>query len=277
MQEHFPIIHQQSRTATVGVEAVGLIVPPSNPTLEQEIASLLDGPPQIHVARLPYCPERDLAARNELYLDRTLETARSFGTLPLQGILVGCTGSNYRLGPQEDQRRCDAAAAELGVPLVTASLAVLETILSLGFTRIQLELPYPEWLITLAVDYWQAAGLEVVSQHSLLDFMNADNAYTIGSQELERYLQQLQVPAETAVLLSGTGMPTVEAMADLIQTYPAPLISSNLCIAQWLLGRCQNSRGTNLQRQLQAKLERFSTAPLMAVTDNLFNPFGSIN
>lgn len=267
----------ENKSGTISPAAVGLIVPPSNPTLETEIASLIDGRPQIHVARLPYCSKSDLAARNELYLESCLDTARSFGTLPLQGIMVGCTGSNYRLGPREDQRRCEAASAELGVPLLTASLAVLETIQSLGFTRIQLELPYPEWLIKLAVDYWHAAGLEVVAHHSLLDLMGADNAYTVGSQDLERYLLELQVPADTAVLLSGTGMPTFSAMADLIQNYPAPLISSNLCIAQWLLGCCQNSRGTDLQRQLGAKLERFSMAPGGAVADNLFNPFGSIS
>jgi maleate isomerase len=270
-------LNPENKSAMASSASVGLIVPPSNPTLETEIASLIDGQPQIHIARLPYCSTSDLAARNELYLESYLDAARSFGTLPLQGIMIGCTGSNYRLGPREDQRRCEAASAELGVPLLTASLAVLETIQTLGFTRIQLELPYPDWLIKLAVDYWQAAGFEVVAQHSLLDLMGADNAYTIGTQSLERYLLELQVPAGTAVLLSGTGMPTFSAMAELIQTYPAPLISSNLCIAQWLLRCCQNSRGTDLQRQLGAKLERFSAIPAGAVVDNLFNPFGSIS
>ncbi len=258
-------------------EAVGLIVPPSNPTLEDEIESLIDHVPRIHTARLPYSSSGDLAVRNELYLDSYLDAARSFGTLPLQGIIVGCTGSNYRLGPTEDRRRCELASAELGVPLMTASLAVLEMIRAFGFSKIQLELPYPDWLIQLAVEYWQAAGLEVVAHHSMLNRMGAESAYSINDQELETYLQQLQVAPDTVVLLSGTGMPTLSAMADLIERYPAPLMSSNLCMAQWLLGCSQQARGTDLQRQLCTKLQRFSTAPDQAAADNLFNPFGALN
>ncbi len=236
--------------------------------------SLIDGRPRVHIARLPYCAQGDLAARNELYLDHYLDSALSFGTLPLKGIIIGCTGSNYCLGPLEDRRRCEVASAQLGIPLVTASLAILEMIQALGFTRLQLELPYPDWLIESAVEYWQAAGLEVVAHHSLLELMGADTAYGITSQALESYLNGLSVSRDTLVLLSGTGMPTLSAMADLIESYSAPIMSSNLCIAQWLLGCSQTSRGTTLQHQLLAKLHHFSASPKDAAADNLFNPFG---
>lgn len=255
-------------------DAVGLIVPPSNPTLEEEVESLIDSIPRVHIARLPYSADGDLAARNELYLDRYLDTARSFGTLPLKGIIIGCTGANYRLGPAEDRRRCEVASTELGVPLMTASLAILEMVQTLGFTRLQLELPYPDWLIKSAVEYWQAAGLEVVCQHSLLECLGAQSAYGINSRTLDDHLKRLEVTPGTLVLLSGTGMPTLGAMADLIESYSAPIMSSNLCIAQWLMGRSPGSRGTTLHRQLLAKLHHFSASPREAAADNLFNPFG---
>ncbi|MCP9850942.1 hypothetical protein [Cyanobium sp. Morenito 9A2] len=256
-------------------DAVGLIVPPSNPTLEEEIESLIDTVPRLHISRLPYCANGDLAARNEIYLDRYLDTALSFGTLPLKGIIIGCTGANYRLGPEEDRRRCEVISAALGRPLVTASLATLQMIQALGFTRLQLELPYPGWLIKSAVDYWQAAGLEVVAHHSLLECIGAKSAYDISFQELDDYLKRLQVSPDTLVLLSGTGMHTLSAMADLIESFSAPIMSSNLCIAQWLLGCSQGSRGTTLQRQLLAKLQHFRPSPEQAAADNVFNPFGT--
>jgi len=260
---------------TSSPEAVGLIVPPSNPTLEDEIASLIDHSPRIHIARLPYSSASDLAVRNEIYLESYLDAARRFGTLPLRGIIIGCTGSNYRLGADEDQRRCEAASAELGLPFMTASLAVLQMIRSLGFRKIQLELPYPDWLIAQAVAYWQSAGFEVVVQHSILKKIGAQGAYSVNDQELEEYLLHVQPGPDTVVLLSGTGMHTLSAMADLITSYPAPLISSNLCIAQWLLGRSNLARETDLYRQLYAKLKSFSMVPEQAAADNLFNPYGS--
>ena len=72
-------------------DPLGLIVPPSNPTLEVEIRQLLGKTPHLYTSRLPFCKSPDLALRNQLYLESCLDTAQRFGTLPLRGIIVGCT------------------------------------------------------------------------------------------------------------------------------------------------------------------------------------------
>lgn len=255
--------------------AVGLIVPPANPTLEVEIHELTGQSPYVYTSRLPWFPGEDLASRNALYLDAYLDTALRFGNLPLAGILVGCTGSNYRLGPEEDRRRCVAASCELGIPFQTCSLAVLELLQRLGFQRLQLELPYPDWLIAEAEAYWVAAGFEVIISRSILATLGSSNAYRIQQVEIADYLASLAPPPQTAVLLSGTGMLTIAAMGQVVQDFSAPLISSNLCAADWLL-RCDpagSHRGTDLYRQLLARLEGFARRSDEAGVDNLFNPF----
>jgi maleate isomerase len=255
-------------------QVVGLIVPPSNPTLEVEIKALFDDCPYVYTSRLPFCSDKTLEERNEVYLESCVDTAQRFGTLPLKGILVGCTGSNYRLGPVEDRRRCHEASIELGTPLISGSLAVLEMIQELAFTKVQLELPYPDWLVSLAVSYWEEAGLEVVVQHSLLKPIDAESAYQIQSGALENYLSSLVVPSDTLVLLSGTGMPTIGAISEMVQNFQAPLLSSNLCAAHWMLSRCEEAHGSILYNQLMGKLKSFSAVKDGGITDNLFNPFG---
>lgn len=255
--------------------AVGLIVPPSNPTLEVEIHRLTGEAPYVYTSRLPWFPEEDLAGRNNLYLDSYVDTARRFGTLPLAGILVGCTGSNYRLGPDEDRRRCAAISHELGIPFQTCSLAVLDVLQRLGFERLQLELPYPDWLISEAELYWRAAGFDVIVSHSILTGLGCGSAYTITTAELEDYLVSLAPPDHTAVLLSGTGMLTIAAMGEVVPRIAAPLVSSNLCAADWLL-RCDPGAGftgTDLYRQLMARLTGFARISDRSQVDNLFNPF----
>ncbi len=255
--------------------AVGLIVPPSNPTLEVEIHALTGQTPYVYTSRLPWLSGADLAERNALYLDAYLDTARRFGSLPLAGILAGCTGSNYQLGPEEDRRLCALATQELGLPFQTCSLAVLELLQRFGFRRLQLELPYPDWLIAQAEAYWQAAGFEVVASRSILATLDSASAYQIREAEIESYLTSLAPPPDTAVLLSGTGMLTIEAMSQVVQTFEFPLISSNLCAADWLL-RCDPAtrhHGTLLYRQLLAKLEGFACRSDGVRVDNLFNPF----
>ena len=255
--------------------AVGLIVPPANPTLEVEIHRLTGQAPYVYTSRLPWFPGEDLASRNSLYLDSYIDTARRFGNLPLSGILVGCTGSNYRLGPDEDRRRCAAASRELGIPFQTCSLAVLDVLQRLGFQRLQLELPYPDWLIEEAKAYWRAAGFDVIVSHSILAGVSSGSAYAITTAEIEDYLVSLAPPAQTAVLLSGTGMLTVAAMGEVVPKITAPLVSSNLCAADWLL-RCDPSAvhsGTDLFRQLMTRLEGFARNTDSTQVDNLFNPF----
>ncbi|MCT0224793.1 hypothetical protein [Synechococcus sp. CS-1328] len=255
--------------------AVGLIVPPSNPTLEVEIQALTGDAPYVYTSRLPWHSGADLAERNALYLDAYLDTAHRFGSLPLAGILVGCTGSNYQMGPEQDRRLCAEATQELGVPFQTCSLAVLELLQRYGFRRLQLELPYPDWLITQAVAYWRAAGFEVIASRSILATLGSSNAYQIQEAEIETYLASVAPPPDTAVLLSGTGMLTIEAMSQVVQSFEGPLISSNLCAADWLL-RCDPAskhHGTLLYRQLLAKLEGFACRRDGARVDNLFNPF----
>lgn len=255
--------------------AVGLIVPPANPTLEVEIHALTGESPYVYTSRLPWFPGEDLAARNALYLDAYRDTALRFGNLPLAGILVGCTGSNYRLGPEEDRHRCAAASRDLGIPFQTCSLAVLDLLQRFGFKRLQLELPYPDWLIAEAEAYWMAAGFEVITSRSILSSLGSSDAYGIRQTEIVDYLGSLEPPPQTAVLLSGTGMLTIAAMGEVVPSLAAPLISSNLCAADWLL-RCDpagHHRGTDLYRQLLARLERFACADDSTGLDNLFNPF----
>jgi hypothetical protein len=69
-------------------------------------------------------------------------------------------------------------------------------------------------------------------------------------------------------------MPTVSAIGDLVQRFQAPLLSSNLCAAHWMLTRCEDGQGSILYHQLMGKLKSFSAAKDGGMADNLFNPFG---
>lgn len=254
--------------------ALGLIVPPSNPTLEVEIRELLGEAPHLYTSRLPFCQDSDLDRRNGVYREACLDTALRFGTLPLRGIAVGCTGAFYALGPEEDRRRCQAISTRLAVPVLSASLASVALIQRLGFRRIQLELPYPDWLIAQAVTYFSAAGLEVVAAHSLLQPLEVEHPYAVEVTQLEGCLRQLRVEPDTLVFLSGTGMFSVAALAAVLGECDLPLLSANLATASWLLGRLEPpGQGSLLLRQLMTRLQGWAPAVEAHGPDLLFNPY----
>lgn len=256
-------------------ESVGIIVPPSNPTLEIEIKSLLGDSPYLYTSRLPVFPNSDLSQRNTGYLANYLDTARRFGSLPLSAVIVGLTGSNYADGPDADRARCDAIAEELNAPFTTCSLAILDLLRSFGFSRLHLELPYPDWLIREAKKYWQRAGIEVVAANSILDALGASDAYAIDSRQLDQYLSSLTLHAGAPILLSGTGMRTTGALEDLVDRLHTPLLSSNLAAAHWLLKHCDYDQcnGSVLFKMLIEKLQKFSTASDWNQVDAFFNPY----
>ena len=257
------------------LNSVGIVVPPSNPTLEIEIKRLLGESPYVYTSRLPFFPECDFKERNLRYLDQYHDACLRFGCLPLSCILVGLTGANYVLGPNGDRRFCGEISARLNVPFATSSLAILELLRMLKFKRLHLELPYPQWMIDQARLYWQQAGIEVVAANSILDALNVQDAYSIDHLDLEDYLKSLNPHDGAPILLPGTGMRTVGALEDLVDRFSVPLLSSNLAAAHWLLRHCADReiRGSVLYRKLYQKLAHFASLGDWSDVDALFNPF----
>lgn len=250
-------------------------MPPSNPTLEIEIKQLLNVSPYLYTSRLPVFQNCDLKERNLRYLKEYLDCSERFGNLSLSAIIVGLTGPNYAEGPDADRKYCAEISSRLNTPFATTSLAILDLINKLGFTRLHLELPYPQWLIREAQNYWEEAGIEVVAANSILEALDVDDAYSIDDQKLEVYLSALTTHDGAPILLSGTGMRTIGALEDLVDRYSSPLLSSNLALTHWLLQHCGDSdcRGSVLYRKLYEKLERFSMTADWSAVDSLFNPY----
>ena len=90
--------------------------------------------------------------------------------------------------------------------------------------------PYPAWLTTAALDYWQAAGHAIGALAELpLAGPDTRGIYDLTTARVQAALTGLNSQGCDAVLLSGTGMPSLRAIAA---AQPAlPTLSSNLCLA----------------------------------------------
>ena len=211
---------------------VAITVPQANTTVEPEMQALMSAGYSLLAARMT-SPFQDSRARLVDYFDTLAQTLDRFDVAPVQAAGFACTGSSYLVGRQEDQRRLAVLSAGRGYPVLGTADAIARALQNLGARRIALLSPYPAWLSAAGQDYWGECGLELLSVASLPeDLLDTRNIYKLRTAKVREIFDQLELRRCDAVLLSGTGMPTLRLIAQL--SLPVPVLSSNLCLA-WAL------------------------------------------
>ncbi|MFO1312501.1 MAG: hypothetical protein U1F41_10620 [Burkholderiales bacterium] len=223
----------------------GVLVPPSNPSVEPELARCLDGRMTLYASRFPVMPGTTLEQRNRRYLDLYPDSVKTFGELALRGIAIGLTGPSYRLRPEGDRALVRELSGHAGVPVITASAAIDDALTALHARRICLVSPYPQWLTDESVAYWKATEREVAQ---VVKISETFRAYALSHAEIGSALASVDTHAVDAIVMSGTGMLTLPAILDALprRAAPVPILTSNLCCAWWLLARAGLREGSPL-------------------------------
>ena len=219
----------------------GVLVPPSNPSVEPELARCLDGKATLYASRFAVMPGTTLEQRNRRYLELYRDGVKSFGELALRAIAIGLTGPSYRLMPEGDRALARELTEHAGIPVATASAAIDDALTALRARRICLVSPYPQWLTDESTAYWRATEREVVQVVKISDTFRA---YELTHAEIGSALASVDTNAVDAIVMSGTGMLTLPAILDARERIATPILSSNLCCAWWLLATAGAREGS---------------------------------
>ncbi|WP_327119624.1 hypothetical protein OHB12_13955 [Nocardia sp. NBC_01730] len=213
---------------------VGVVVPPANPAVEPEFARLLGAHADLHVTRFPVQPCLSLSERLNAYNGALPGMIRSFGGLPLDALVMACSGARYLLGPVEDRRRCAELSAEFGLPVASATEATRQALAHLDTETITLISPYQPWLTIHADRFWTAAGVRI-AQVVAVKAGQRFAPYEVTTDQLVAQIEQAGVAQDGVLLLTGTGMPTLHAIGRLTAGNARVILTSNLCGAWWAL------------------------------------------
>jgi len=238
------------RPAEYGRRGVlGIGVPQANPTVEQEIGLLRPAGVSMVTARL-VSTAPDTRTRLSDYLQNLGTTLGDFNALALNAFGFACTGSSYLYGHEAERELIRRLEGATGYPIVTAADAIERALLHLGARRIAIIAPYPEWLGELGVSYWESRGFTVAA-HARVTLPGTDTRqiYQLTSDDALDALRKLAVVGVDAVLLSGTGMPTLRAVDQASKELGLLAVSSHLCLAwtlQQILGIESGNSGAGL-------------------------------
>ena len=210
---------------------IGVLLPPGNPTVEPELSAMVPAGVTLHFGRLETPPSVGKAGehagmeeRIRAYREGLAGPTSALSQVRPAVVLLAHTASSYALGYGNEQTLVDRIASLAGAPALLAAQAVLAALRHLGVKRLALGTPYPESISRQGKAYWEAAGFEIAGYHRL---ENVTDIYAENEERAYELACRADAPEADAVLLSGTGLPTVAVLETLERDLGKPVLSSN--------------------------------------------------
>ncbi len=203
---------------------LGLIVPSSNTTMEEEFRKLLPEGISLHVTRVGL---RKVNVRELLEMEKHVrEAAQLLGDAGVDLIAYGCTTGSLVGGLGYDLRIAKGIEEVSGVEAITTASAVLDALKQLSVKKVAIATPYIDEVNEKEREFLEANGFQVVNIKGLQIEENLE----IGRQPPEiayRLAKDVDRPEAEAVFISCTNFRTIEIIAALENDLGKPVFSSN--------------------------------------------------
>ncbi len=210
---------------------IGVFTPQANTTVEPEMAILT--PPGYAVINARMTSGRPTISERLLdYMDQFPAILSQFANAPVDVVALACTGSSYLIGVEREDALLAGISAATGVPALSGASASVDALNRLGARRIALVSPYNSALDQESAGYWTSRGFEVVAEVSAYRETSAFHPiYSLSAGAADEALAGLSDADVDAVLMLGTGMPTLQSIANHPTIGRAPVLSCMLCVA----------------------------------------------
>lgn len=211
---------------------LGAVVLATDLTIEGDLAALMPPGAALHVSRIAYAnpttPQNlramapHLAAAADLILPG----------LPLAALGFGCTSGAVVIGDAAVDATLDKVRP--GVPVCTPARAAVQGLTQLGARRIAVLTPYVAETTAAVLDYFAAAGLEVVRAHGL--GMEDDREIArLSPEAIFEAARQADDPGAEALFVSCTATPVMPLIPQIEAMLGKPVLSSNQALGWAML------------------------------------------
>ena len=209
---------------------IGLLTPQANTTVEPEAWALLPHGYSLINGRL-VSQANGLNERLLDYFGQLEKALVQFANAPLSVLALACTGSSYLMGQAQEARWVNDWQARLQIPVITAGRAVAAALHKLGVRQLDLLTPYPAELTQASKAYWISHGFEIGQVQPVPTAEAGFHAiYNTSSTSASSAALALGNSRADAVLMLGTGMPSLKTLLLPRQPQSPPWLSSMLAL-----------------------------------------------
>ena len=209
---------------------IGMLTPQANTTVEPEFSLLCPQGFAFINARLTSRKDT-IEARLVDYWQTIETTLDQFANAPIAAYAFGCTGTSYLVGAEAEQQVVAKLEAARGVPFITSARAVVDALNTLAARRIGLVSPYPPDLTEASIAFWQGCGFEVAEVSNAFNPGSAFHPiYSLPAASARDGLAQMKTRNLDAVVMLGTGMPTLAPILEAAKDGGPPVMSCMLCL-----------------------------------------------
>ncbi len=210
---------------------IGALTPQANTTVEPEF-NIMWPPGYAMINARVMSPKKTIEERLIDYW-AILETALDqFANAPVEAVAFGSTGPSYLVGKDQEDALVARVEKARGYPFITSARAVTDALTALGANNIGLVSPYPTSLTEASVVYWNSRGFKVGELSGAFnDASTFHPIYSLAASSADEALQQLRGKKLDAIVMLGTGMPTLAPIASAAGWDGPPVMSCMLCLA----------------------------------------------
>ncbi len=204
---------------------IGLLVPSSNTTMEEEFRRLLPYGVSLHAARvrLRRVTIRELEAMKEELLDAAWRLVDANVNI----IILGCTTGSLIKGIGYDKELSNIITNSTGIKAITTSTAVLAALKNLSLDAISVATPYIEEVNEREKRFLEDNGIKVLKIMGLNIIDNLEIG-RLSPEDAYMLARKVDTPESKGVFISCTNFRTLEVIEILEKDLGKPVISSNL-------------------------------------------------
>ena len=204
-----------------------MLTPQANTTVEPEFWIML--PPGVAMINARMTSDKSsLEARLVDYFDQMDRAVEQFANAPIGAIALGTTGASYLAGIAREAEVVEAIGRRSGVPLVTAGHAVALALKTIGAASRS-----PVALSGGSDEARLAIGRRADLRDGVVQIATNPATFhpiTDPAADAQQGLDRLAGKQLDAIVMLGTGMPTLEPILERPEVGGAPVMSCMLCL-----------------------------------------------